>query len=192
MNFDELAEELQRRYKAAEKAPENDKMLELHLFGIEHAHELTEDIDALAERGTGHANLGGEIRKGIKLARHVRITSNEPGEGILRMRSLILPFIKCEKCEISAQLWIIEGGFDHIVCGSCDRSLMDRSVKSVIEESILYLFEVRFHEIVRDSNLRRVNPIEEPLDEPTMPVIEGFKVDKEFASVIYESPEDFP
>ena len=186
MNLDELARELQRRYEAA---PENDKMLALHLFGIEHASELTEDIDTLALQGTGHSNLGSEIRKGKKLAEHVTLSPNTGGEGYLAMRNAILPFVKCEKCEVSAQLWIIEGGFNHIVCPCCDFvSCMGHSVISVIEKCLLYLHEVRFFEIARDIPRRRFNPIEEPLEEPTMPVIEGFKVDTEFASIIYEVP----
>ena len=186
MNLSELADELKRRYEAA---PDNAKMLELHLFGIEHAHELTEGIDALAQQGTGHASLGSEIRKGIKLAEHVTLSPNVAREGYLAMRFVILPFLNCEKCEGSAQLWIIEGGFDHIVCTSCDfASCMGHSVKGVIEKCLLYLHEVRFYEIVRGIPRRRINSVEEPLEEPTMPVIEGFKVDTEFASVIYKLP----
>ena len=79
MNLNELAEELKRRYEAA--APESDKMLTLHLFGIEFASELTEDIDSLAQQATGHSNLGSEIRKGKKLAEHVTLSQIQLGKG---------------------------------------------------------------------------------------------------------------
>ena len=187
MNLNELAEELKRRYEAA--APESDKMLTLHLFGIEFASELTEDIDSLAQQATGHSNLGSEIRKGKKLAEHVTLSPNTAREGYLAMRHAILPFLKCEECEGSAQLWVIEGGFSHIVCTTCPTIyFMGHSEIGVIEKCLLYLLKVQFFEMVRGIPRRRINSVEEPLEEPTMPVIEGFKVDTEFASVIYEVP----
>lgn len=184
MTPEELAEKLKRRYEAA---PEGYKMLELHLFGIEHANDLTDDIDALAQQGTGHASLGSEIRKGIRLAEHVTLSPDIAREGYLAMRYVVLPFLKCQECEGGAQLWIIEGGLDHIVCTSClFASSVGHNVRRVIGQCMSYLSEIRYNELIRDWNAQRVNPIEEPLDEPAHPDIEGFKVDAEFAAVIYE------
>ena len=71
MMFDDLVDELKRRYLTAEK---REVVLAIHLFGIEFADALDgQSINSIAETATGHKSYGSEIRKGMRLAPHVSL-----------------------------------------------------------------------------------------------------------------------
>ena len=71
MTSEQLSAELKRRYDVA---PKREVALSIHLFGIEFAEELAgQSINEIAERGTGHKSYGTEIRKGMRLAKYVRL-----------------------------------------------------------------------------------------------------------------------
>lgn len=69
----ELAEELRR---ACAEAPKGDKVVTIHLFGIRHAERLKGlNLQELAEGAGIGASFGTELRKGVRLADFVAITS---------------------------------------------------------------------------------------------------------------------
>ncbi|QHQ34819.1 HTH-like domain-containing protein [Algicella marina] len=66
----QAAEVLRERYDAA---PERDKMLAIHLFGIEFADRLDGlSINKISELALDR-QLGPQIRAGMKLAKYVRL-----------------------------------------------------------------------------------------------------------------------
>jgi hypothetical protein len=66
-----LTDELKRRYQSADK---REVVTAIHLFGIEFAAELEgHSIREIAEAATGHRSYDAEIRKGMRLARHVAL-----------------------------------------------------------------------------------------------------------------------
>jgi hypothetical protein len=67
----DLAENLRRAYAAA---PQGDKVVTIHLFGIRHAERLKgANLQDLAERAGIGASFGTELRKGVRLAEFVQI-----------------------------------------------------------------------------------------------------------------------
>ncbi|MEM7210377.1 MAG: hypothetical protein AAF479_00575 [Pseudomonadota bacterium] len=73
MTSDQLIEELKRRYLTAEK---REVVLAIHLFGIEYSEALAgQSVNTIAEAATGHKSYGAEIRKGMRLAPHVSLTT---------------------------------------------------------------------------------------------------------------------
>ena len=57
--------------EAYENAPFGEKMLSIHLFGIQHANELEEmNLSRIAREATGK-ELGVDLGYGVKLAEHV-------------------------------------------------------------------------------------------------------------------------
>ena len=73
MTTDQLTKLLKQRYETADS---REVVLAIHLFGIEFYAELDgQPINAIAEDATGHKSYGSEIRKGMRLAKHVRLLS---------------------------------------------------------------------------------------------------------------------
>ena len=73
MTTDQLAEVLKERYSKAQK---REVVTAIHLFGIEYAAELEgHSANEVAEIGTGKRSYGTEIRKGMRLSKHVNLRS---------------------------------------------------------------------------------------------------------------------
>lgn len=73
MTTDDLIMTLRQRYETADS---REVVLTIHLFGIEFARQLDgQPVNTIAEAATGHKSYGSEIRKGIRLAKHVRLLS---------------------------------------------------------------------------------------------------------------------
>lgn len=73
MTFEQLTGELRQRYETAEK---REVALAIHLSGIQFADALEgHAINAIAESATGHSSYGTEIRKGMRLSKHVVLKS---------------------------------------------------------------------------------------------------------------------
>ncbi|WP_374424198.1 hypothetical protein [Paracoccus sp. (in: a-proteobacteria)] len=73
MTFEQLTKELRARYDTADK---REVVLAIHLFGIQFADALEgHSINAVAEAATGHGSYGTEIRKGMRLSKHVVLKS---------------------------------------------------------------------------------------------------------------------
>lgn len=69
--MNEIVDMLKRLIDAA---PKGDKVVTIHLFGIEHAARLDGmNLQELAERAGIGKSYGTELRKGIRLAEFVRI-----------------------------------------------------------------------------------------------------------------------
>lgn len=69
MTSEQLTAELKKRYESADK---REVALTIHLFGIQFADKLDgHSINAIAESATGHSSYGTEIRKGMRLSKHV-------------------------------------------------------------------------------------------------------------------------
>ena len=69
MTMDELAKELGRLRAAA---PVGDKVVTIHLFGIDNARRLDgRNLGDLAERAGIGKSFGTELRKGVRLAQYV-------------------------------------------------------------------------------------------------------------------------
>lgn len=61
---------------ACERAKKGDTVVTIHLFGIEHAERLKGlDLKALAARAGISETYATELRKGVRLADYVKITS---------------------------------------------------------------------------------------------------------------------
>lgn len=71
MTIEEAAKRLAAMYR---EAPEREKSLSVHLFGIKYAEQI-DGIPAhdIAERADLPRSYGTEIRKGIRLARYVQL-----------------------------------------------------------------------------------------------------------------------
>lgn len=67
----EIAEKLRR---VVDAAPKGDKVVTIHLFGIQHAQRLNGvNLQDLAERAGIGKSFGTELRKGVRLAEFVEI-----------------------------------------------------------------------------------------------------------------------
>ncbi len=73
MRIEEASQILARKYSAA---PDGEKVLSIHLFGIKYAEEIRDmsvkDIVARAELNKSYRT---EVSKGIKLAKYVTVKS---------------------------------------------------------------------------------------------------------------------
>lgn len=71
MTIEEAAKRLAAMYR---EAPDREKALSVHLFGIKYAEQI-EGMTAhgIAERAELPRSYGTEIRKGIRLARYVQL-----------------------------------------------------------------------------------------------------------------------
>ena len=71
MTTGELAKALSAAHK---NAPSGDKALAIHLFGIRHAEELEHcSVEAVIKASSVPPAYGTEVRKGMKIARHVTL-----------------------------------------------------------------------------------------------------------------------
>lgn len=71
MTIQDAAERLRNMYGTA---PENQKVVQIHLFGIRYADQLDGmPLHELAERAGIPRSYGTEIRKGMNLARFVEL-----------------------------------------------------------------------------------------------------------------------
>ena len=71
MKIEEFAQVLKEEYL---KAATNEKVVTIHLFGIRNADQLDGmPLHDIAERAGISRTYGTELRKGIKLARYVKI-----------------------------------------------------------------------------------------------------------------------
>lgn len=71
MTENQLSDTLKIMYDNAE---ENDKVCQIHLFGIKYANELDgANKQAIAYQATGKKSYGTEISKGIRLSQYVSI-----------------------------------------------------------------------------------------------------------------------
>ncbi len=71
MNLTEAAEKLREMY---ETAPDGEKAVRIHLFGIKYAGELAGlNLATVAERAGISRSYGTEINKGRNLARYVEL-----------------------------------------------------------------------------------------------------------------------
>lgn len=74
MTVNEAANILREMYR---KAPKGGKATSIHLFGIKYAKELNGlSIADIADQATGNESYQVEIRKGIRLAKYVRLKDN--------------------------------------------------------------------------------------------------------------------
>ena len=94
----ELKNLIDRLRNDYETSPRGEKMTALHRFGIEHASALADldraDLEAVAS-AAGSASFATELRKMIKLARHVRLqrveTREEPLSAVFLRHARDLP-----------------------------------------------------------------------------------------------------
>lgn len=71
MTIEEAAKILSQMYSTA---PEKEKAVHVHLFGIKYADQLDGmPLGEIAERAKISTNYGTEIRKGINLSRYVSL-----------------------------------------------------------------------------------------------------------------------
>jgi DNA-binding MurR/RpiR family transcriptional regulator len=69
--MEQLARNLREAYA---KAQDREKVIAIHLFGIEHADEISNvSIKELAKRAGIHESYATEIRKGMNLAKFVEL-----------------------------------------------------------------------------------------------------------------------
>jgi hypothetical protein len=60
--------------RAIDAAPKGDKVVTIHLFGIQHADRLKGvNLQELAERAGIGKSFGSELRKGVRLAQYVQL-----------------------------------------------------------------------------------------------------------------------
>lgn len=67
----DAADRLKRMYN---NAFPGEKVLQIHLFGIKYAEDLADlDVKAVVEAAGVHESYDTEVRKGMRLARHVTL-----------------------------------------------------------------------------------------------------------------------
>jgi hypothetical protein len=60
--------------RAIEAAPKGDKVVTIHLFGIQHAERLDGmNLQDIAERAGIGKSFGTELRKGVRLSEYVQV-----------------------------------------------------------------------------------------------------------------------
>ncbi len=63
--------------RAIAGAPKGDKVVTIHMFGIQHADRLDGlNLQELAERAGIGKSFGTELRKGVRLAEYVQLRTN--------------------------------------------------------------------------------------------------------------------
>ena len=84
-------------------------------------------------------------------------------------------FLRCELCNGYPELWKVDGRSNHFLCAPCKnyRALCD--MDGFIRNCNSYMIKVKHIENIRRNSLRLSTRVE-PLEEPTAPVIDGFRV----------------